>query len=76
MRPPKIRITTPRMQISAPGKFAGYKELVVYTAKMGPAGFYKGFLPAWTRLGTQTVLIFLIFEQLRINFGTPRFAEE
>ena len=31
----------PRMQISAPGKFAGYKELVVYTAKMGPAGFYK-----------------------------------
>ena len=65
-----------RMQISTPGQFKNYSQLIRYTAKMGVGGFYKGFLPAWVRLGTQTVLIFLIFEQLRINFGTPRFADE
>lgn len=41
----------------------------MYTAKLGPAGFFKGFVPAFVRLGPHTILLFLFLEQLRRNFG-------
>jgi dicarboxylate transporter 10 len=44
-------------------------HLITYTAKMGPSGFFKGFVPAFVRLGPHTILLFLILEQLRANFG-------
>lgn len=31
--------------------------------------FYKGYIPAFVRLGPQTILTFIFFEQLRMNFG-------
>ena len=30
----------------------------------------QGYIPAFVRLGPQTILTFVFFEQLRINFGT------
>lgn len=36
--------------------------------KDGPLGFYKGFIPAWLRLSPQTILTWLILEQLRKTF--------
>ena len=30
---------------------------------------FQGFLPAFVRLGPQTIITFLLFEQLRMNFG-------
>lgn len=41
----------------------------VDVAKHGPQGFFKGFIPAFVRLGPHTVFTFLFFEQIRINFG-------
>lgn len=38
-------------------------------AKTGPLGFFKGFMPAFVRLGPHTVLTFVFFEQIRQNFG-------
>ncbi|KAI0768812.1 mitochondrial carrier [Trametes elegans] len=35
----------------------------------GPFGFYKGFGMCWARLGTHTILTFLIFERVRYWFG-------
>lgn len=35
----------------------------------GLSGFYRGFVPALVRLGPQTVLVFVFYEQLRIHFG-------
>jgi len=35
----------------------------------GPLAFYKGLLPAWIRILPQTILIWVFFEQLRLNYG-------
>ncbi|CAB3995964.1 Mitochondrial dicarboxylate carrier [Paramuricea clavata] len=43
-------------------------ECFWHTAKLGPMGFYKGFIPAWIRLGPHTIVTWLILEQLRRLF--------
>jgi len=58
-----------RMMNAKPGQFKGILDCCVYTAKLGPLGFFKGFMPAWVRLAPHTILMFVFFEQLRINFG-------
>jgi solute carrier family 25 (mitochondrial dicarboxylate transporter), member 10 len=58
-----------RMMNASPGQFKGIADCFLYTAKLGPAGFFKGFFPAWIRLAPHTVLMFVFFEQLRLNFG-------
>lgn len=52
-----------------PGEFKNLGEVVMYTAKLGPLGFFKGFIPAFVRLAPHTILTFLFLEQLRINVG-------
>ena len=32
--------------------------------------YLQGYIPAFVRLGPQTILTFVFFEQLRMNFGT------
>lgn len=58
-----------RMMNAKPGTFKGIGDCFVFTAKLGPSGFFKGFIPAWVRLAPQTVLTFIFFEQLRLHFG-------
>lgn len=58
-----------RAMNAAPGEFNGMLDLIRYTAKLGPMGFFKGYVPAFVRLGPQTILTFLILEQLRLKFG-------
>lgn len=65
-----------RLQNAPKGQFKGIVDCFVYTAKMGPSGFFKGFIPAWVRLAPMTVLMFVCFEQLRINFGTIKKEEK
>lgn len=58
-----------------PGEFKSMLELIVYTAKLGPLGFFKGYIPAFVRLAPQTILTFVFLEQLRQNFGfVPNYA--
>jgi dicarboxylate transporter 10 len=59
-----------RAMNAKPGEFKGLMDIFWYTAKLGPIGFFKGFVPAFVRLGPQTVLTFVFFEQIRLNFGT------
>lgn len=59
-----------RSMNAAPGQFKGLFDVILYTAKLGPMGFFKGFVPAFVRLGPHTVLTFLLLEQLRLNFGS------
>uniref|UniRef100_A0A8R1XR06 Mitochondrial dicarboxylate carrier n=1 Tax=Onchocerca volvulus TaxID=6282 RepID=A0A8R1XR06_ONCVO len=59
-----------RMMNAKPGQFSGILSCFLYTAKLGPAGFFKGFIPAWVRLAPQTILTFIFLEQLRLNFDT------
>ena len=59
-----------RSMNAAPGEFTGLLHIISHTAKLGPMGFFKGFVPAFVRLGPHTVITFLLLEQLRLNFGT------
>jgi len=66
-----------RQMNAKPGEFKSMWHLVLYTAKLGPMGFFKGFVPAFVRLGPHTILLFLFLEQLRKNFGyLPEVAKE
>lgn len=58
-----------RAMNATPGQFNGLYDLFKYTAKLGPLAFYKGYVPAFVRLGPQTILTFVFLEQLRMNFG-------
>lgn len=53
------------------GEFKNFAHLFLYTAKLGPLAFFKGYVPAFIRLAPQTVLTFVFLEQLRVNFGMP-----
>lgn len=58
-----------RMMNAKPGTYAGVSACAMDIAKNGPIGFFKGFIPAFVRLGPHTVFTFIFFEQLRLNFG-------
>lgn len=58
-----------RMMNAKPGEFKGIMDCGVYTAKLGVAGFFKGYIPAFVRLAPHTILMFVFFEQLRMQFG-------
>lgn len=58
-----------RAMNAAPGEFANLWAIVAHTAKLGPQGFFKGFVPAFVRLGPHTVITLMLLEQLRLNFG-------
>ncbi|GFY55444.1 mitochondrial dicarboxylate carrier [Trichonephila inaurata madagascariensis] len=59
-----------RMMNAKPGEYKSLGHCITVTAKLGPLGFFKGYIPAFVRLAPHTVLTFIFFEQLRINFGT------
>ncbi|XP_015795827.1 mitochondrial dicarboxylate carrier [Tetranychus urticae] len=62
-----------RMMNAPPGVYRGIAHCAGTVFKeCGPLGFFKGYVPAFVRLGPQTVLTFIFFEQLRIRFGKSR----
>jgi len=58
-----------RSMNAKPGEFASSVDVFKTTLREGPMAFYKGYIPAFVRLGPQTILTFVFFEQLRMNFG-------
>ncbi|BFF90753.1 mitochondrial dicarboxylate carrier [Drosophila madeirensis] len=58
-----------RSMNAKPGEYTGLWDIVRHTAKLGPMGFFKGYIPAFVRLGPHTVITFVFLEQLRLNFG-------
>ncbi|XP_017785006.1 PREDICTED: mitochondrial dicarboxylate carrier [Nicrophorus vespilloides] len=64
-----IDVVKTRMMNSKPGEFKGNLDVIKHTAVHGPAGFFKGYVPAFLRLGPHTILTFVFLEQLRLNFG-------
>ena len=51
---------------------SGAFDLIRFTLRQGPLAFYKGYVPAFVRLGPHTVLTFIFLEQLKKNFGRLR----
>lgn len=58
-----------RLMNAKPGHYSGLIDVAKDIAKVGPFGFFKGFLPAFARIGPHTILTFLMMEQLRLHFG-------
>ena len=55
---------------------SGAFDLIRFTLRQGPLAFYKGYVPAFVRLGPHTVLTFIFLEQLKKNFGRLREEED
>ncbi|XP_053674615.1 mitochondrial dicarboxylate carrier-like [Anopheles nili] len=60
------------MMNAKPGEFANIRAILRHIGRLGPIGFFKGFIPRFIRLGPHTVLTFIFLEQLRLNFGVPK----
>nr|CAI5826749.1 unnamed protein product [Callosobruchus analis] len=58
-----------RAMNAKPGEYKNLLGIVIHTAKLGPLGFFKGYVPAFVRLAPQTILTFVFLEQLRMNLG-------
>lgn len=57
------------MMNAKPGEYKSIFDAVVHIAKLGPLGFFKGYVPAFLRIAPHTVLMFMFLEQFRLNFG-------
>lgn len=57
-----------RLMNAKPGEYSGIIDCAQHILKNGPAGFFKGFTPAFVRLGPHTVLTFIFLEQLKKMF--------
>ncbi|XP_068221231.1 mitochondrial dicarboxylate carrier [Palaemon carinicauda] len=64
-----VDVIKTRAMNASPGEFRNLWHIITYTARLGPLGFFKGYVPAFVRLGPHTILTFILFEQLRKNFG-------
>lgn len=58
-----------RMMNAPPGTYSSIMACAKDIATAGPMGFFKGFIPAFVRLGPHTILTFIFFEQIRLHFG-------
>jgi len=64
-----IDVIKTRQMNSRSGEYKGLTDVFSKTALEGPLAFYKGTVPALTRLGPHTVLLFISLEFLRTHFG-------
>lgn len=64
-----IDVVKTRAMNAKPGQYKNLWEVILYTAKLGPQGFFKGYFLRFVRLAPHTILTFVFLEQLRLNFG-------
>ncbi len=65
-----VDVLKTRLMSAKPGEYNGAIDCIVKTAKNeGIAGFYKGFVPNFARIGSWNVFMFLAFEQLKTSFA-------
>lgn len=69
-----IDVLKTRTMTAKPGEFTGMRDIIRHTAKHGPLGFFKGYVPAFLRVGPHTVLTFVLLEQLRLHFGYEKIS--
>ncbi|KAH8383362.1 hypothetical protein KR009_008157 [Drosophila setifemur] len=64
-----IDVVKTRRMNAKPGVYSGLMDVFMQTTKEGPKAFFKGYLPALTRLLPHTVMLFLLLEYMRTHFG-------
>ena len=61
-----------RLMNAPPGKYNSLVDCFKDIVKVGPSGLFKGFIPAFIRLGPHTILMFIFLEQLKQRFGSMK----
>nr|CAB3263955.1 mitochondrial dicarboxylate carrier-like [Phallusia mammillata] len=64
-----VDVMKTRLMNAKPGEYKGIWHCIVLTGKQGPLSYFKGFVPAFIRLGPQTILTWIFKEQLRLRHG-------
>lgn len=64
-----VDVVKTRIMNSTPGKYSGAINCaVIMLMKEGPTAFYKGFIPAFLRLGSWNIVMFMSYEQIKRAF--------
>lgn len=63
-----------RMMNAKPGEYRSILHCALETKKLGVMAFFKGYIPAFVRLGPHTILTWIFLEQMRLNFGIVRYT--
>ncbi|KAM8905125.1 dicarboxylate carrier UCP2-like isoform 2-T2 [Spinachia spinachia] len=64
-----VDVVKTRIMNSTPGKYSGALNCAItMLTKEGTTAFYKGFLPAFLRLGSWNIVMFMSYEQLKRAF--------
>nr|CAH7728402.1 unnamed protein product [Callosobruchus chinensis] len=58
-----------RIMNAAPGQYSGIADVFTKTLREGPHAFFKGIIPSGARILPFNVIVFMLYEQLRQNFG-------
>lgn len=62
------------MMNARPGQFPTVIDATHHMLRFGYSGIYRGIWPNIARKGPATILLYLIYEQLRLNLGYPHLA--
>jgi dicarboxylate transporter 10 len=54
-----------RLMNAKPGEYSSIFDCLKNVLLVGPSGLFKGFVPAFVRLGPHTILTFVFLEQLK-----------
>lgn len=65
-----------RLMNAPPGKYNSLVDCFKDIVKVGPSGLFKGFIPAFIRLGPHTILMFVFLEQIKKRFGYIKANQE
>ncbi|XP_025940956.1 mitochondrial uncoupling protein 2-like [Apteryx rowi] len=72
-----VDVVKTRYMNAAPGQYGGAARCALATLRReGPAAFYKGFTPAFLRLGSWNVVMFVTYEQLKRALMAARASRE
>ncbi|XP_064477959.1 mitochondrial dicarboxylate carrier-like [Ornithodoros turicata] len=58
-----------RMMNAYPGEYRSILHCFLHTKNLGIGAFFKGYVPAFVRLGPHTILTWVFLEQMRLRFG-------
>lgn len=65
-----------RMMNAKPGEYKSILHCVLEINKLGILAFFKGYIPAFVRLGPHTILTWVFLEQMRLHFGLVRHTSQ
>ncbi|CAH1956500.1 unnamed protein product [Acanthoscelides obtectus] len=64
-----VDVMKTRIMNAAPGLYSGISDVFTKTVREGPHAFFKGIVPSGARILPFNIIVFMLYEQMRQNFG-------